>query len=138
MGTNTNRKEHPMTTDTTYIIKGTNDDATTCACCGRDDLTRVVWLAPIDNDWNEGAAEPYGTNCAARLLQADAPIAYPGGVTRQLANISRAITYIKKWVDKQFDLRAICDEVGVRFNVWATVEDGRIIINTPTGWTEVK
>lgn len=121
------------TATATYRIKGTNSDATTCACCGRDDLTRVVWLAPLDADENEGTADPYGSTCAARLIA-------PGvgrGVATQLVNISRAIAYIQKWTARGYDHSDICAEVGVRFNVWATDEGDRIAINTPTGWTEV-
>jgi hypothetical protein len=120
-------------TQSTYRIKGTNSDETTCACCGRDDLTKVIWLAELDADGAESQAEPYGTTCAARLLAPkDAR-----STSRQLLNISKAITFITKWIDSDCKLDDIRNTVGVKFNVWATCEQNTISINTPTGWVAV-
>lgn len=116
-----------------WAIKGTNSEEHTCACCGRDDLTRVVWLAPLDPDGNEGAAAPFGTTCAARLI---AP-KHAGRTADHLTRIARSIAYIQKWSAAGSDPDAIRIAVGVRFNVWATVEGDTISINTPTGWAPV-
>jgi hypothetical protein len=53
----------------TFQLVGTDDNQSTCCCCGRTDLKRVVWLVPIDSDGGPaGEPEHYGTTCAARLL----------------------------------------------------------------------
>lgn len=120
-------------TSTTYTIKGTNGDETTCACCGRDDLTKVVWLAEKDADGNEMQAAPYGTTCAARLL---AP-KNTRSVARELVGLSKAIAFITKWIDSDYSLDDIRNTVGVKFSVWATCEDNTISVNTPTGWVAI-
>lgn len=117
-----------------YKVKGTNGDETTCACCGRDDLTRVVWLAPVDADGNERQAEPYGTTCAARLV---AP-RQTRTMASQLVNVSKAIAFVHKYAGLGYDLDDIRNAVGVKFNVWASVEGGVVKVNTPTGWVVVR
>jgi hypothetical protein len=116
-----------------YVVKGSNADSHSCSACGRTDLNRVIWLAPLDPDGNEGAAAPYGTDCAARLI---AP-KQAGRTAAHLDMIARSIAYIQKWSAAGADPDAIRSHVGVRFNVWASVEDGTFTINTPTGWTPV-
>jgi hypothetical protein len=50
-----------------YRVLGTNDDASTCLCCGRDGLKRVVWMQPLDPDGNdEGEPVHFGTVCAGK------------------------------------------------------------------------
>ena len=52
-----------------FTLLGVNDDHDTCSLCGRTNLKRVAWLAPLDADGNEaGEAAPYGTDCAGALL----------------------------------------------------------------------
>lgn len=48
-----------------YTLVGINDEADTCACCGKTGLKRVAWLLA------EGADEPdpFGTTCAAHALR---------------------------------------------------------------------
>lgn len=54
---------------TSFAIKGTTGDITTCECCGRDDLKRTVILAPLDADGNaNGDVTHYGSECAARAM----------------------------------------------------------------------
>lgn len=50
---------------------GVNDEQSTCCCCGRRGLKRVVWLL----DLHELDVEPahYGTTCAAHLLMQRLP-----------------------------------------------------------------
>ena len=122
-----------MTTATTYRIKGTNGDETSCAHCGRDDLTKVVWMAEVDADNNEGKAAPYGTYCAARLMTPKAA----RGTARQLVNLTKAIAFINKYADSEYSLDDIRITVGVKFNVRATCEDNTISVNTPTGWVAI-
>jgi hypothetical protein len=53
-----------------YRYLGTDDEASTCSCCGKRGLKRVVWLAELDEDGNEaGEAAHYGTTCAGHLLR---------------------------------------------------------------------
>lgn len=118
---------------TTYQIKGCNADETTCACCGRDDLNKVVWLAPVDADGNEGQAEPYGTTCAARLVAPKAQKA----VASTLTNLGKAYAFVAKWADSEYTLDQISNTVAVKFNTWAVVEGNTLKFNTPTGWVEV-
>ncbi len=47
----------------TVGIVAINSDLETCACCGKTNLKRVVWLA-----FGEAAPVAYGTNCAAKAL----------------------------------------------------------------------
>lgn len=49
---------------------GINEDTDECTACGKKNLKRVVWLAPLDEDGNEVAdPAPYGTDCAARMMK---------------------------------------------------------------------
>jgi hypothetical protein len=48
---------------TMYKVLGTNDETTTCECCGRTDLKKTVVLSNGDHEVR------YGTECAARLLK---------------------------------------------------------------------
>nr|WP_024126162.1 hypothetical protein [Streptomyces sp. FR1]AHE38780.1 Hypothetical protein pFRL3_3c [Streptomyces sp. FR1] len=53
-----------------FTIKGITDEATTCDCCGRRGLKRVVVLMPLDADGNEDVEVTYyGTTCAAKALR---------------------------------------------------------------------
>lgn len=125
-----------MTTNTTtgkYILKATDDHEITCAQCGRTELARVVWLAELDADGNEGTAAAYGTTCAARLMAPKAP----AGVAKSLANLAKAAAFVKKYIDSEYTLDLIRDTVGVRYNVRATVEDGTVSFLSNTGWFEV-
>lgn len=57
----------------TYKLKGINDEADYCSCCGRTELKRVVWLAKLDVDGCENADPlPYGTTCAGMLMSVKA------------------------------------------------------------------
>lgn len=47
-----------------YKCVAINDEADTCACCGRKKLKRVAWLLEFDGT----DPAPYGTTCAAHLL----------------------------------------------------------------------
>ena len=118
---------------TTYRIKGIKNDETTCACCGRNDLTKVVWLAPLDEDGNEFDAAPYGTTCAARLMTPKTA----RSTSTTLAKIAKAVDYIARWDQPQVTLDALRNAVGVKFNVWASVEGNTLSINTPSGWVAV-
>lgn len=120
------------TTTATYRIKGINGDEHSCACCGRNDLTKVVWLAALDADGNEGPAAPYGTTCAARLV---APKGARGAAD-QLVRISKAVAFVEKHAATH-PLDAIRNAVSVKWNVWANVEGNTLQINTPTGWVKV-
>lgn len=121
------------TTTTTYRVKGINGDECTCACCGRNDLTKVVWLAELDADGNECEVAAYGTDCAARLMTPKGA----RGTARQLVNLTKALTFIAKYADSEYTLDQIRNAVAVKFNAWATVEGQTLSINTPTGWVPV-
>ena len=47
----------------TYTLKGINSDQSSCECCGKQNLNRVMWLS----DENDNVAH-YGTTCGAKLL----------------------------------------------------------------------
>jgi hypothetical protein len=50
-----------------YRVLGSNDDASSCLCCGREGLKRVVWMQPLDQDGNdEGGPVHFGTVCAGK------------------------------------------------------------------------
>lgn len=51
-----------------YVLKGINDEYTTCEVCGKTELRRVMWLAELDADGIEGEAFAAGTTCGAKLL----------------------------------------------------------------------
>lgn len=57
------------TREATYTIKGILNDTDTCECCGRTGLKRVVALAELDADGNEGEVAYFGTACAARAIR---------------------------------------------------------------------
>jgi hypothetical protein len=119
---------------TAYIIKGCNNEEHICARCGRTELNRVIWLAPLDSDGNEIAeASPYGTTCAARLMAPKAE----RRTAEQLVRIAKAVAYITRWNTGEYPLHRIADAVGVKYNVWASAEGSVIKVNTPTGWVQV-
>lgn len=121
------------TTNTTYRIKGINGDECTCACCGRNDLTKVVWLAEVDADGNESEIAAYGTTCAARLIAPKTRNA----TARQLVNLGKALAFAAKYADSEYTLDQIRNAVGVKYNVWASVEGDTLSLNTPSGWVAV-
>lgn len=51
-----------------YTLKGINNDVETCAQCGKTNLKRVAWVAPVDADGGEGEPMPVGVDCAGTLL----------------------------------------------------------------------
>jgi hypothetical protein len=71
---------------TTYTIKGTTQDYTTCDCCGRDNLKKTVILIPHSNGESHSDAEVYfGVDCAARALGKS-----ESGTRNKAENIERA------------------------------------------------
>lgn len=52
--------------DSRYRCLAVNDEQSTCCCCGRKGLRRVVWL--LDNENPDDEPAHYGTTCAAHLL----------------------------------------------------------------------
>lgn len=55
--------------DKKFVLKGVNDDETTCDICGKVELKRVMWIVEVDADGNE-VSEPFhcGTTCGAKLM----------------------------------------------------------------------
>lgn len=50
-----------------FKVRGSNDEVTTCECCGRENLKKTVMLEVLDADGNgTGQIERYGVDCAAR------------------------------------------------------------------------
>lgn len=50
-----------------YRVLGTNDEASSCCCCGREGLKRVVWLQPLNEHGDDdGVPVHFGTMCAAK------------------------------------------------------------------------
>ena len=52
-----------------WKVKGVNDDTDTCELCGKTNLKRVVWMAPLSSDGEEGGVQAIGRCCAAKLLR---------------------------------------------------------------------
>jgi hypothetical protein len=51
----------------TYAVRGTTNEVTTCEQCGRDELKGTVVLQPLDADGNpDGDCCYFGTSCAAK------------------------------------------------------------------------
>ena len=46
-------------------VLGVNDDRDFCECCGKNNLTRVVWI----EDTETSAVKHYGTHCASMILK---------------------------------------------------------------------
>lgn len=46
-----------------YTFEGVTDEVSTCDCCGREGLKRVIALS------EEGVVSYYGTTCASHLLK---------------------------------------------------------------------
>lgn len=115
---------------TRYAVNGTNDDEHVCAKCGRTELRRVVWLTPLDADGNPvGPAQPYGTNCAARLI---APTERHSAAATLVALVD-AMTYARKWIANSTSVDAIASAVRTRYGVRADVEAGRLVFHTAAG-----
>ena len=52
---------------TTYEVRGTTDDVTTCQQCGKPELKGTVILAILDADGNTEEVTYVGTTCAANM-----------------------------------------------------------------------
>lgn len=80
---------------TKYALTGINNDEHTCTLCGKANLVRVAWLAPLDADGNvEAAPSHYGTDCAALLLT---------GTKRDAATVNRnaaRLELVRSWLRK--------------------------------------
>ena len=52
-----------------YALKGINDDAADCTCCGKPHLKRVLWIVELDQDGAE-LSDPFpcGSTCGAKML----------------------------------------------------------------------
>lgn len=116
-----------------YRILGLVDDETTCACCGRTDLKRAIALAELDVDGHEINNAVYGSTCAARLIAPKST----ASASRHLNKLATAISFIEKHAGRGFTLAQIANAVGVKFSVWAVVEDDALKVNTGTGWLTV-
>lgn len=55
-----------MNAEPRYRCLAVNDEQSTCCCCGKKGLKRVVWL--LDNENLDAEPAHYGTTCAAHLL----------------------------------------------------------------------
>lgn len=54
-------------TVSTYRVRGTTDDVTSCDCCGRVNLKKTVVLEILDGEGNgTGEVRYFGTDCAAK------------------------------------------------------------------------
>lgn len=84
-----------------FKLVGTNDDANSCCCCGREGLKRVMWLVPLDCDGNpEGEAEHFGTSCAARMLGWGHPTSATTKRKLESEGVSAAETTIRLAIEK--------------------------------------
>lgn len=78
-----------------FRLLGVNDDASTCTLCGRTNLKRVAWLAPLDADGNEdGEAMAYGTDCAGNLLLGSKT----AGNTKVVRTRGEALSLARRWL----------------------------------------
>ena len=48
-----------------FIVKGINDEASFCECCGKNGLQRVVWI----EDTETGEIKHFGTSCAQKPVK---------------------------------------------------------------------
>lgn len=45
-----------------FLVKGINDEASFCECCGKSGLQRVVWIEDLET----GEVKHFGTSCAMK------------------------------------------------------------------------
>lgn len=113
-----------MPTTTKYRLLGVNDDANTCTQCGRTNLKRVAWLAPLDADGNEdGEAAAYGTDCAGRLLLGDKTARN----TSIVRDRGEAMSLARRWLEAGHDADKVAKGIWNRFGYAADVRDGALI-----------
>lgn len=102
----------------TYKILGITDDQTTCDCCGKTNLKRVVALEI------EGQVVKFGTTCAARAL-----IARGSDVTTASLTVEvEAVAYAQKWLDAGRSAESVAAGVWKKFGFSATAKNGAVQI----------
>ena len=53
-----------------YTLLAVNDEQTVCEVCGKVELKKVMWLAPLNEDGGiDGEAFAVGTTCGAKMLK---------------------------------------------------------------------
>lgn len=96
-------------------IMGIHADTSTCECCGKTGLNRVVAL-----QFEDGSIRNYGTTCAAKAM----------GAKKTALDVQYdAIAYAQKWVNEGRDLNAVAKATWNKFGFSAQVKDNAIVIN---------
>jgi hypothetical protein len=121
------------TTSATHRLKGVNSDEHTCTLCGRTDLVRVAWLAPLDSDGNE-IAQPsaYGTDCAGRLLHGTKNASNNERVKRE----GLALVRSARWLAEGHDPEIVANDARVR-GVIAEITATGVRLLVSGDWVEI-
>lgn len=88
---------------TAYMIHGTTDEVTTCACCGKKNLRNTVVLEVVEGD-NAGDLLHFGSMCAARAMgqkmsRADVVLAH----AKRAQKIQPVVSFIKSNIHRGID-----------------------------------
>lgn len=118
----------------TYALKGVNSEEHTCSLCGRTNLVRVAWLAPLDADGNEVAApSAYGTDCAALLLLGSKSASNNATVRKN----GELLDLVARWLRKGHAAERCARGYTMRSGWSAEVVDGGVRCWNGLGWVTV-
>lgn len=99
-------------------VLGINSDTTTCDCCGKKNLKRVVTLLMED-----GRVLNYGTDCAAKALLANGVKTSKSGLELEY----QVIAYAQKWIVNR-SAESIAHAIWDRYGFRSEAKDGAVHI----------
>lgn len=103
---------------TAYRFHGVDDEADTCARCGRTGLKRVVWLSRLDSDGNpDEEPQAYGCDCAGELLAGRKTTSNTRRVQehgRRLENVRTQLAAAWEHLARTYATAALVEEAGAR------------------------
>lgn len=104
-------------------VLGINSDTSTCECCGKTNLKKVVTL-----QFEDGRILSYGTTCAAKALRKNGQQISKSAIDDEY----QAIAYIQKWIGCR-DAKVVASATWDRFGFRVQAKNGGIYISLSTG-----
>jgi hypothetical protein len=106
-------------------ILAITDETTTCECCGKTNLKRVVVI-----EQDNGAIVRYGTDCASKAFRSSK------GTFTSLVDYR---AYVQKWLGKTpaYTAEIVAKGIWNKFGVNTKVENGVIMVLNTTGWAAI-
>lgn len=108
----------------TYRLKGINDDETTCCACGKAGLKKVIWLAELDEDGNEGETRHYGCDCAGLLLRGEKTRTNTTIATEQ----AKIVDHARRLLARGYTVADVEGAIGRRYGYSVNSTDQAVLI----------